>query len=511
MTPAGARRSYQQIVEAMLEDLRAGGVLTDVAPGSVARTLVEATAREFAELHARMQAVYDAGFIDTAEGASLDQLVAMLGLERLSGDAATLELRARRDSRISARVIVPRGAQVAVELVRGGRAIYRVSDSFEIAEGEAARVLTLQAAAPVDGDLDDVAVTADDVAGGQARFLRPIAGVAGLEFTAPSVTLAARESDAALRERARMAIAAAGGGTEKALTEALLAIDEIHGVKLRDAGDSSDGPPLRPGELEIALDADPADVERNLDRIRAAIEGAKGPGIVARLARTGRKALGGRLLIRPAGPPATAEEALALVSACEAVVAETVAGLAIGEGLVWNRLLTRLMGVDGVADVLVGASRFRVGGDEVPVGDVSVTASERLVLSREGGVAVALEDKPVLTLALILRFDAGTPAEDEATRARAEVTAALGRYVETLKGGAVLGIGGLYDALRGEDGITAFADALSRDGLTLLVVDSREGTELSLRDAGTEDLDIPDGALLRLRPEPVTLRWEEGT
>ncbi len=57
--------------------------VTDIHVGSVARTLMEAAALEMAGLYAQMQVVYDAAFIDTASGKSLDHVVALLGLERV--------------------------------------------------------------------------------------------------------------------------------------------------------------------------------------------------------------------------------------------------------------------------------------------------------------------------------------------------------------------------------------------------------------------------------------------
>jgi uncharacterized phage protein gp47/JayE len=56
--------------------------ITDVNPGSVIRTIVEAIAVEMDFLYAQMEAVYDASFVDTATGQALDLVVAMLGVNR---------------------------------------------------------------------------------------------------------------------------------------------------------------------------------------------------------------------------------------------------------------------------------------------------------------------------------------------------------------------------------------------------------------------------------------------
>ena len=63
-------------------------VVTDVNPGSVVRTIVEAVSREMDFLYAQLNYVYEAGFIETATGSSLDLVVSILGVERKSAEPA---------------------------------------------------------------------------------------------------------------------------------------------------------------------------------------------------------------------------------------------------------------------------------------------------------------------------------------------------------------------------------------------------------------------------------------
>lgn len=63
--------------------------ITDVNPGSVVRTIVEAIGREIQYLYAQNDYVYKAGFIDTATGNSLDLVVAILGVQRRAAQSAT--------------------------------------------------------------------------------------------------------------------------------------------------------------------------------------------------------------------------------------------------------------------------------------------------------------------------------------------------------------------------------------------------------------------------------------
>ena len=59
--------------------------LTDVQIGSVLRTLCETTALELGRIYALLETVYQAGFVDTATGDALDNVVALLGIERVRG------------------------------------------------------------------------------------------------------------------------------------------------------------------------------------------------------------------------------------------------------------------------------------------------------------------------------------------------------------------------------------------------------------------------------------------
>ena len=62
--------------------------ITDVNPGSVARTLIEAVSREIDFMYAQLNHVYLAGFIDTAMGSALDLVVSMLGVTRKPAEPA---------------------------------------------------------------------------------------------------------------------------------------------------------------------------------------------------------------------------------------------------------------------------------------------------------------------------------------------------------------------------------------------------------------------------------------
>lgn len=518
MTPDFARRSYQEIVEHLLGTLSRQGVLTDTAPGSVTRTLVEATAREFAEVYARMNAVYEAGFLDTATGASLDQLVALIGLTRLSGETDIVEIRLSRDTRVSARVIIPAGAVVTIDRQAGGRVSYAVLDEDELRAGEASLVVTLRALPNPESPDADLALTPDDVALNSATLVQPIAGIAGLSLEGPSLRLGTNETDDALRKRARMAIAAAGGGTEKALEQALMEVEGVEGVRLRDAGDPVDGGVvLSPGEIEVILDGKPQILEQNRAQIEQAIARAKGPGIVARLSRTQAVELSGTLVIRPASPTLSAADALALIRACETLMAQTVDALEIGEGLQWNRLLARLMGIENLGDVVVAASTFvtTLGAvsTSAPPGDLSVEKTQRLVPGTGAGrFEITLEDRPQVLVSVALAADMERPAEQLVDQLQAELTSVLIAYLETVdtaRPDAALTHAGLLGALKGASGVTTFPEQITAEAVSFTVLNTAEGAAPVLSNAGTSSVALGQNALLRSADPAARITWKD--
>src|SRR5262249_36131076 len=62
--------------------------LTDINVGSVTRTLSEAIGREIATVYEQINRAYLAGYIDTAEGTSLDLVVSILAVTRKPGGPA---------------------------------------------------------------------------------------------------------------------------------------------------------------------------------------------------------------------------------------------------------------------------------------------------------------------------------------------------------------------------------------------------------------------------------------
>ena len=113
--------------------VRAPGVpVTDLHVGSVARTLAESVALEIAGLYAQLEAVYDSAFVDTATGSSLDNVVALLGIERVRGGRPAGEIEFTRAPGSPGTITIPAGTRV---ITADGNVEYETTDDGDARAG----------------------------------------------------------------------------------------------------------------------------------------------------------------------------------------------------------------------------------------------------------------------------------------------------------------------------------------------------------------------------------------
>ena len=111
------KKPYTALVKDMLAALKDGEgghtALTDSTEGSVVRTLVEVFARELAVAYEQLDRVFRFGFLDTAEGSALDNVVALVGIERRQAGHLEGEVTFERSQPATADIAVPAGTLVA--------------------------------------------------------------------------------------------------------------------------------------------------------------------------------------------------------------------------------------------------------------------------------------------------------------------------------------------------------------------------------------------------------------
>jgi hypothetical protein len=119
--------------------------LTDLQVGSVLRTMTESVALEIARLYAQLEAVYKAGFIDTATGGSLDKVVALLDVQRIKGTRPTVKVRFSRAGGTRGTVSIPAGTRL---LDDRAKLEYETTETVAMAENQGSVTVTARDVEP---------------------------------------------------------------------------------------------------------------------------------------------------------------------------------------------------------------------------------------------------------------------------------------------------------------------------------------------------------------------------
>lgn len=482
-----AKKEFQAIVDSLLGQSSgdAGGRtgLGDANAGSVIRTLMEAFARELALCYEQLDVVWRAGYIETAEGQALDNVVALLGLERQRAGFLVGAVEFSRGQPAEADIAIPAGTLIAGR----GVAPAETTRDATLAKGDRAVRVDVQSVAP---SADGKQVPA----GALALMPRPIAGIETVTNTLALVQRQKPETDAELRARARNAVRRAHTGTDASLETAVRAC----GIAKVRVIDSADDPTLPPATVTVVIgDIDVSD--NTLRAVYAAVRDVRPAGI--RVTVTKATAISVRIdatldLTRQV-PPAD-QQAMR-----ERVVADLKSyfgQLAVGEMLRVAKLRAVLTADDRVASAEATGTQLIdpwIGG--VPVGasavlrsgDLQVEASQRAVLYTE-------EDYPRIVLRVPgLRIDLQLVLSetDVARRADVEVgaTGALARLVEALRQEADQavrhrasgGTGALPDI--GYDRVWTAVQPLRPKAARIAVVHERNGRVAVLTAAGQRD------------------------
>ena len=183
--------------------------LTDLQVGSVARTMTESIALEMARLYAQLEAVYKAGFVDSATGNSLDKVVALLDVHRFKGSRPSTKIRFTRTEGAAGTITIQAGARVLDEQVRFE---YETTETVTMSENQNTIMVTAR----------DLEAANEPVAADTLTILAvPIAGIASVTNPAPASRAAADETDVELRTRAKNFLHGSERATKGALEQVL--------------------------------------------------------------------------------------------------------------------------------------------------------------------------------------------------------------------------------------------------------------------------------------------------
>ena len=404
--------------------------VTDLNVGSVVRTLTESIARELATTYEHLRNVYDSAFVETAEGGALDRVVALVGVTRLPAGHPVAGVRFARRPGTPGRLTIPPGT--AVVDAEGSR--YLTNEELTLEPGEEARIVTARGESPATPVVAAHALDRPEVV---------LVGVGEVDNPEPARALAAAESDAELRRRARGALHGVVLGTVDALRFNLLTLDFVKDVTIEEF------PNGVPGEVAVTVayaEDTPANrevVSDVIDRVRpAGIRVTDGSATPQRVDAT----LG--LVVAGAVRPPAAEIASISAGAVErvtAVLAATPPGGKVRRAQLVTAVLQDARLVDATVTLKpqggAAAEEHQLpSGAVLDVGDVTVTAFDTEV--------------PSGTVSSTARVDVMLPVhlKTGVTQANAEaaVTATLDGYLAQVAPDKPLTVDALLAAVRDE-------------------------------------------------------------
>lgn len=341
------KKSFTDIYEAMLADTRRRiPQLTDFEEGSVVRSLFETFAVELATLYEQLDLVYQAGFIDTAEEANLDRVVAVLGINRNEPDFATGGVTFERDKGLNEELVIPIGTLVMTEEDESKdppKKAYLTIEEGRIPPGESATQVRIQAESrgkQMVADPDTIVV-----------MPRPVPGVKAVHNPKAVRFLGRnRENDEELRQRAKQALLASGRASITSIENALIGMPGVREVRVKEdfpADGKIDKKAPGLGMIEVYVDGltnqNAPVLRERIDQVRAAgVYVVLKPAIAIHLEAVIQVDLDKRI---------SADERPKLEEQVKLAVEGLIEELGMGDALLFSRLASEILKVNGVRDL----------------------------------------------------------------------------------------------------------------------------------------------------------------
>ena len=340
--------------------------INDVNVGSVARTLLETVAREIATQYAQLQLVYDSGFVETAQGRSLDKVAALVDTRRISRGYPIGKVRFNRRQGAAGTITIP--AKTAVTDGQGSR--YLTSED--------ALLEPTQSTVEVWVHGESVGTPIVD-AGGLAVIERAIAGVDRVNNQEATWAASSDERDDAFAARARRAIHAAGKGTLDAIRFGIEGLPFVSAVALGEYDGTPNSPVAMPGMLriDVALTQDNA---LNRALVDKKIRELRPAGIWVERAWAEPVTIAFSIALTLTGSGLPSSELEAVKQGVRDRLGDFVAGVGPGQVIRQARLISLVLQDDRIADVTLG---LQAGGQAiaepvwtVPTGKTAQLASD---------------------------------------------------------------------------------------------------------------------------------------
>jgi hypothetical protein len=366
-------------------------VLTDIETGSVVRTMAETVALEMAAVYAEMESVYRSGFVDTANGTALDNVVSLLDIARITGGRSASEVEFHRASGTSGTIAIPAGTRVSTS---DGKIDYETTGEVTMAAGQDTIRVVARDLDPKNGPLP---------AGSLVLLPVPIAGIATVANPAPTARLSSDETDDQLRTRAKNFLHGSERATLGAIRAALA--EQAIAADVDEVADT-------PGFVEITPHVDALAPEAQ-QRLLSAIDAVRPAGVTVTLKAAVPPSRVNLKLRIQSKAGLVQQDLRAIQHTARQQIADYFSNLPAKSAGSLNKLIGLVQNVPGVEEVAILAATWNVNGVETSVLD---TANGQLAIA---GAATVLGDLQItdpalpVSLNVVVTFPAASAPPDQ--------------------------------------------------------------------------------------------------
>lgn len=351
--------------------------LTDINVGSVNRTIGEAIGREITTVYQQINRAYLSAFVDTAEGTSLDLVVAILGIKRKTKDYAIGAVTFFRNPAIAGNITLPEGTPLSTTKAE---AFFQTTQPRTLQQGQ------VRIDAPIRAE-DDYKGEAGKVEAGKiTEMIQPIAGIDRITNFDATFLSAEDESDEELRLRAKAALRSLG----KATIAALARVIAEERAELLEIWDPNSAPAKQsaPGTAILMVQSEP----ERFPSLQAIVEQTRAAGV--RTTLLARYVYFKPRLVVEIKQGLSGAGKNKVVAEIIAALQDYVDGLTAGDSAQGTELLAAAKAVDDVSDVqivdvIVWRSDVVKPGAETLV-DAIMTALESVQMDDSSAVETAI-------------------------------------------------------------------------------------------------------------------------
>jgi uncharacterized phage protein gp47/JayE len=344
-TPFDAK-TFDQLLKDLRTAVSQEAADVDLSEGSVTRTLLEAFAHELAVSYEQLRQVYRAGFLDTAEDSALDQVVALLGVERRQGGYLEGQVLFSRQQPADQVIAIPSGIRLTGPPAPDNKpcpVVETTGPELLLEVGSTSVLMPVRSLEPQPATDKE---TPQLEAGRISLMVQPILGIDAISNPAPLQVRQQRETDEELRQRARSWMDRVNLGTVAAL-EAAVREQGVTTVSVLEPVD-------QPGCVRVVVDLrtdQGQDHPQWLERVKDAVERTRPAGIRVDIldAQPVNIAIHATLVLRD---NLEASQQASLLSQLRQSIADTISGLAIGEPVRASRIRSLLTAPAAVSHLL---------------------------------------------------------------------------------------------------------------------------------------------------------------